>query len=166
MHVDPAMTRASRVADDPRAVSRRARVRFEREYTMRSYLAFPPMVLALALASFVVAGIEVTAAQSKEIQEAMSSTSDVRPLDLTAAQRRAIYQEVRKDKSKVAPSRFATNVGAQVPPMIELYPLPDDILADNPVTKFYQFTRVDDEVVLVDPTGMLVVAVIGPNPTE
>lgn len=132
---------------------------------MRSYLAFPPMVLALALA-FVGAGIEVAAAQSKEIQEAMSSTSDVRPLDLTAAQRRAIYQKVRKDKSKVAPSRFATNVGAQLPPMIELYLLPDDILADNPVTKFYRFTRVDDEVVLVDHTRMLVVAVIGPNPTE
>ena len=46
--------------------------------------------------------------------------------------------------------------------MIELYTLPDDILANNPLTKLYKFTRVEDRVVLVDPTNMRVVAVIGP----
>jgi hypothetical protein len=50
--------------------------------------------------------------------------------------------------------------------MIELYMLPDDILANNPVTKLYKFTRVDDQVVLVDPTNMRVIAVIGPKPAE
>ena len=94
----------------------------------------------------------------------MASANGVAPkLELTAAQRSAIYQAVHKDKSKVAPSRFATNVGAEVPPMIELYMLPDDILANNPVTKLYKFTRVDDQVVLVDPTNMRVIAVIGPK---
>ena len=63
----------------------------------------------------------------------------------------------------MAPSHFATNVGADVPPMIELYTLPDDIVADNPVTKLYKFTKVEDQVVLVDPTKMRVMAVIGPN---
>jgi hypothetical protein len=47
--------------------------------------------------------------------------------------------------------------------MIELYTLPDEIVADNPVAKLYKFTRVDEQVVLVDPTKMRVVAVIGPN---
>jgi hypothetical protein len=50
--------------------------------------------------------------------------------------------------------------------MIELYALPDDILANNPDTKLYKFTRVDDQVVLVDPTKMRVIAVIGPKPKE
>jgi hypothetical protein len=63
----------------------------------------------------------------------------------------------------VAPSRVATDVGADVPPMIELYTLPDDILANNPETKLYKFTRVDDQVVLVDPVKMRVIAVIGPK---
>jgi hypothetical protein len=85
-------------------------------------------------------------------------------LELTPAQRSAIYQEVHKDRSKVAPSRFATTIGAEVPPMIELYMLPDDILANNPVAKLYKFTRVDDEIVLVDPIHMRVVATIGPKP--
>jgi hypothetical protein len=53
-----------------------------------------------------------------------------------------------------------------VPPMIELYMLPDDILANNPVTKLYKFTNVEDRVVLVDPTNMRVIAVIGPHRDE
>jgi len=85
-------------------------------------------------------------------------------LELTPAQRSAIYQEVHGDRSKVAPGRFVATIGAEVPPMIELYTLPDDILADNPATKLYKFTRVDDEIVLVDPIHMRVVDVIGPKP--
>jgi hypothetical protein len=53
-----------------------------------------------------------------------------------------------------------------VPPMIELYALPDDIVANNPEAKLYKFTRVDDQVVLVDPTKMRVIAVIGPKPKD
>jgi hypothetical protein len=82
-------------------------------------------------------------------------------LELTPAQRSAIYDAVRKDKSKVAPSRFSTAVGAEVPAMIELYMLPDDILVQNPAAKFYKYTVVQDRVVLVDPTNMRIVAVIG-----
>ena len=61
-----------------------------------------------------------------------------------------------------SPYRFSTDVGAEVPAMIELYVLPDDILAQNPTTKFYKYTVVQDRVVLVDPTNMRIVAVIGP----
>jgi hypothetical protein len=111
------------------------------------------------------AGVERAVAQSK-IDEAVNSQGVAPKLDLTPAQRNAIYQEVHKDKSKVAPSRFATHVGADVPPMIELYALPDDIVASNPEAKLYKFTRVDDQVVLVDPTKMRVIAVIGPKPKE
>ena len=50
---------------------------------------------------------------------------------------------------------------ADVPPIIDLYSLPDDILATNPETQPYKFAEVDDQVVLVDPTKMRVIAVIG-----
>jgi hypothetical protein len=63
----------------------------------------------------------------------------------------------------VAPSRFPATVGAEVPPMIELYMLPDDVLAANPVTKLYKYTMVQDQVVIVDPTNMRAIAVIGPK---
>ena len=87
-------------------------------------------------------------------------------LQLTPAQKTAIYAAVGKDDSKVAPKKFRAAVGAEVPPMIELYVLPDDILAANPATKFYQYTVVEDRVVLVDPTRMRVIAVIGPGRLE
>ncbi len=138
----------------------------------KNALARPPiarpltvLVLACAASAIVAAGVERAAAQSN-IDEAVSAQGVTPKLELTPAQRSAIYQEVHKDKSKVAPSRFATHVGADVPPMIELYALPDDILANNPETKLYKFTRVDDQVVLVDPTKMRVIAVIGPKPKD
>jgi Protein of unknown function (DUF1236) len=133
---------------------------------MRSGVAHLAAVLGCVLSVFITLPAEFAAAQTGDIEEVVGADGVAPKLDLTAAQKSAIYQAVHKDKSKVAPSRFATGVGAEVPPMIELYALPDDILANNPVTKYYKFTRVDDRVVLVDPTKMRVIAVIGSNPAQ
>ena len=57
--------------------------------------------------------------------------------ELTSAQRHAIYQDLHKERSKLAPSLFAARVGADVPPIIELHALPDHVLASNPETKLY-----------------------------
>jgi hypothetical protein len=54
-------------------------------------------------------------------------------------------------------------VGADVPPMIELYALPDDAAAAAPAVKLYKYTMVDDKVVVVDPIKMRIVDVIGPS---
>jgi hypothetical protein len=87
-------------------------------------------------------------------------------LILSSAQRATIYQEVSKDKSKVAPKDFSPVIGADVPPMIELYMLPDDAVANVPAAKLYKYTMVENKVVLVDPTKMRVVDVIGPPPSH
>lgn len=87
-------------------------------------------------------------------------------LILSQAQRAAIYQEVSKDKSKVAPKDFSPVIGNDVPPMIELYALPDDATASVPAAKLYKYTIVDNKVVLVDPTKMRVIDVIGPPPSH
>ena len=55
---------------------------------------------------------------------------------LTPVQRRTIYASVAKDKSKTAKVHFAPAVGADVPPMIELYALPDQVLAENHAAEF------------------------------
>jgi Protein of unknown function (DUF1236) len=85
-------------------------------------------------------------------------------LVLTQSQRRAIYAAVRKGQTKSAQRRFPAEIGAEVPPMIELSPLPDEAVADNPNAKYYEYTMEQDSVVLVDPTKMRVIDVIGPNP--
>jgi len=87
-------------------------------------------------------------------------------LILSPAQRAAIYDQVSKDKSKVAAKSFSPVIGADVPPMIELYMLPDDAVAGAPAAKIYKYTMVDNKVVLVDPTKMRVVDVIGPPPSH
>lgn len=124
------------------------------------------IVLPCAAWSFLGASVEVAAAQVMAIEEAMEPNGDVQTLDLTSDQKITIYREAREKKSRVAPTWFTAQVGAVVPPMIALYPLPDTILHSDPITKLYQFTRVEDQTVLVDPTKMRVVAVIGPQPAE
>jgi hypothetical protein len=66
----------------------------------------------------------------------------------------------------MSPQRFPAVIGAEVPPMINLYALPDDIVSGNPAAKLYQCTVVEDKVVLVDPTRMRVVDTIGPLPQQ
>jgi hypothetical protein len=85
-------------------------------------------------------------------------------LVLTQAQRRAIYAAATRGRMRSPQRRFPAEIGAEVPPMIELNPLPDEAVADNPNAKFYEYTVVQDRVVLVDPTKMRVIDVIGPNP--
>ena len=87
-------------------------------------------------------------------------------LVLSPAQRAAIYDQLSKDKTKVAAKSFSPVIGADVPPMIELYMLPDDAVAGAPAAKIYKYTMVDNKVVLVDPTKMRVVDVIGPPPSH
>jgi uncharacterized protein DUF1236 len=111
-------------------------------------------------------GVSGAAAQTNDIDEMVNNGGVAPNLELTPAQRGVIYQAVHRDKSQVAPNRFTARIGADVPPMIELYTLPDEVVGDNPVAKLYKFTRVDEQVVLVDPTKMRVVAVIGPNPGQ
>lgn len=133
---------------------------------MKNYLVHQVTAAALVGAAAAIAGALTAGAQTGSIEDSMTANGITPKLELTPAQRIAIYQEVHKDRSKTAATRFAATIGADVPPMIELYVLPDDILASNPVTKFYKFTQVDEHVVLVDPIHMRVAAVIGPQPGE
>jgi hypothetical protein len=82
--------------------------------------------------------------------------------DLSSDQRSKIVAAVREDKNrtKTAAARFPTQVGAEVPPAIELYTLPDDALIQVPIAKMFKFVVMDGKVVLVDPTTMRVVEVI------
>jgi hypothetical protein len=137
----------------------------QREDAMNSH-PWQRAAIALACAAPALIGFGIATAQTGGGPGVVSPEGTNQRLELSAAQRLAIYDAVRKDKSKVAPSKFPAAVGAEVPPMIELYMLPDNILAENPTTKFYKYTVVQDEVVLVDPTKMRIVAVIGPKPKQ
>lgn len=82
-------------------------------------------------------------------------------LQLTPEQRMTILNAVRQAPAKAgSPVNFAASPGAPVPPSIELYMLPDIILAQVPETKAVKYTTLQNQVVLVDPLTMRVVDVI------
>ena len=84
-------------------------------------------------------------------------------VQLSAAQKTAIFNAVSKDKSKVAsppPANFRASIGAQVPASIELYALPPDALASAQAASNLRYTMANNEVVLVDPLNLRVVDII------
>ena len=76
---------------------------------------------------------------------------------------RALPRKSARTRARRRRKSFSPVIGADVPPMIELYELPDDALADVPAAKLYKYTMVQDKVVVVDPTKMRVIDVIGPE---
>jgi hypothetical protein len=82
-------------------------------------------------------------------------------LGLTAEQRATIVRAVDQEKDKITqPPAFQAKVGAEAPASIALYVLPDPALAAIPDGAHYQYTVVQNNVILVDPTTMRVVDVI------
>jgi hypothetical protein len=132
----------------------------DEEEPMKFRIALP---IAFAAGALVGTGASAIHAQTSlpDLQTNAPSSETAAPT-LTPAQRRAIYAAVGNDKSKTANKPFAPAVGADVPPMLELYALPDQVLAENRAANAYEYTLVADKVVLVDPTRMRVVDVIGP----
>jgi hypothetical protein len=84
-------------------------------------------------------------------------------LQLTAQQRSEIYAAVGTNKLRTPPPPdFPATVGAQIPPVTELYALPESVTAQVPSAKFYRYTIAQNQVVIVDPTNLKVVEVIRP----
>jgi hypothetical protein len=97
------------------------------------------------------------------IQDGTVGRGEINPQQwrLTDAQKSEIAAAVRRDNKAVAPSvAFVAEVGAAVPPAIELYLLPDKILAEMPAARSVKYTVVKNQLVLVDPTTMRVVDII------
>ena len=114
-------------------------------------------VTASALVLLLAAGVASAAAQTAGITE-LSTT-----LQLTPQQRTEIYAAVGKNKLRTPPPPdLPVAVGAQIPPVTELYALPESVTAEVPSAKFYRYTIAQNQVVIVDPTNLKVVDVIRP----
>jgi hypothetical protein len=99
--------------------------------------------------------------QKKLLDPKIVAPDSAAKLRLTDAQKAAIASAIRKENKAVTPPpSFVVSVGAPVPPVIELYILPDDVLAQVPPVRAVKYTVVQNEIVLVDPTTMRVVDVI------
>ena len=108
-----------------------------------------------ALALLLAMGVTPAATQTGGITEPSTA------LQLNAQQRAEIYQAVGKNKPRTPPPPdIPTTVGAQIPPVTELYALPESVTAEVPAAKFYRYTVAQNQVIIVDPTNLKVVDVI------
>ena len=84
-----------------------------------------------------------------------------RKVDLTPAQRQILYQSLSNtQKNNAAPPVFRATVGAQMPSVVALVPVPAAIADIMPQTKGLETAMVEGELLLVEPEGKTIVAVI------
>src|SRR5215469_14525937 len=127
----------------------------------------PRLVAALGLLSLATAA----GAQAPPLQVALGpaphSQIAVRALELTPAQRLAIYQSVTQTrKNSAAPIGFRASVGALVPATVELVPISSTLADLVPQAKDLRVGMVEKQVILVDPNTREVVAVVTQEPTS
>jgi len=95
------------------------------------------------------------------------SATTTRALQLTPAERLAIYQSITQTgKNNAAPVGFRAAVGARVPDSVELKPLSDTLAKLVPQARDFSIGMVEKEVILVDPGTRQVVAVVTQEPAS
>lgn len=121
--------------------------------------SFSIAALALVLAGSAMAQTEPLPLPPKT--GGVGSVVQSQDVQLTPTQKTAILQAVKRDNRKIAaPSGVPARVGAELPPSLELYALPDSALAEIPAAKQFKYTSVENRIVLVDPTTMRVVDIL------
>jgi len=124
-------------------------------------IRYIPVLALLAL----FCGANVAAAQSALPVEAVQPNGAMAPpLELTPAQRSAVYNSVRGQRVHTGTHGIAASVGAPVPPSLALRDVPKtpaltdgDVYGDPDALKY---ATVGSDVVVVDPIRMRVVEVI------
>jgi hypothetical protein len=117
----------------------------------------------LLLAPLGLVGVAAPAGAQAPPSAGLGAVDPAAPLALTPAEKTAILDAVRQDKAKPnakMPPHSPVSVGVQLPPSIALRILPDAALAQAPAAKTVQYTLIENQLVLVDPTNMRVVDII------
>jgi hypothetical protein len=82
-------------------------------------------------------------------------------VELSAAQKMIIYQSISPTaKNNAAPTGFRATIGAILPPGVTAEPVPATIVQLMSQTKGLEVAMVEGQVLLIDPQGKQVVAVI------
>jgi hypothetical protein len=125
---------------------------------MAGRIALPILVAAL----LTLAGMMPQArAQALGPDEAHGvSARPVPRIALSAAQKRAIYSAVARQRLRTSAGEIPLTVGATVPRSAALLTLPDEVGRDDSPVQYLKYATVDDNVVLVDSISMRVIDII------
>jgi len=107
-------------------------------------------------------GAERGSAAKEAPAAATDAPRDAPRLELSETQREAIYQSIsnRQSKKDTAPVGFRPVLGAYVPDVIALEPLPKAVAELVPKIADYEYAFVANQVLIVDPRSRTVVEVI------
>jgi hypothetical protein len=84
-------------------------------------------------------------------------------VELTPAQRTTIYRTiVREPRTIVRPPVTVVERGPAIPERVEVYEMPETVVAAVPQVRRYRYMVVNNEVLLVDPQTSEVVEIIRP----
>jgi hypothetical protein len=101
----------------------------------------------------------VGAAAAATSSSTMKSANDM--LNLTSTQRHEIYQDVGKQKmSQTAPAGFTAKLGEAVPSSVRLNPLPASATKQVSAVKSYDYAKLGNEVLIVNPSSKKIADVI------
>ncbi|MGY3616688.1 DUF1236 domain-containing protein [Bradyrhizobium sp. USDA 10063] len=79
-------------------------------------------------------------------------------------QRKQIVNQLRSERTATRTSNVSVNIGQRLPPSIQPHRLPADIVRIAPQYRDYDYTLVDDRVVIVDPRRREVVDILDEGP--
>jgi hypothetical protein len=121
----------------------------------------------LLLAVSAVAGAQAPPKDAGMGPAPSNSATTGHALELTPAERLAIYQSVTQThKNNAAPIGFRATVGAHVPDSVELKPLSDTLAKLVPQARAFSIGMIEKEVILVDPGTRQVIAVVTQEPAS
>jgi Protein of unknown function (DUF1236) len=79
---------------------------------------------------------------------------------LSAAQRKAVWNDLSKQASNQNASGFDAMTGTFVPSSVKIEPIPSKMTANNPELRPYNYAMVDHKLVIVDPTNKVIADVL------
>jgi hypothetical protein len=79
---------------------------------------------------------------------------------LSAAQRRAVWNDLSKQVTNQNAAGFDAKIGTFVPNTVKIEPMPSKVTANNPSLKPYDFAMVDHKLVIVDPSNKVIADVL------
>ncbi len=103
-----------------------------------------------------------TSAQGKTATESSASTNATAAVNLSAEQKTKIRETVlkRSDAPRVSSVNFSLTIGTPVPRSFRHRPLPVEIIQIYPSWRGYEYFLVGDEIVIVNPRTLRIVAII------
>jgi len=79
---------------------------------------------------------------------------------LSAAQRKAIWSDLSKQATNQNASGFDAMTGTFVPSSVKMEPIPNNVTANNPELRPYNYAMVDHKLVIVDRTNKVIADVL------